>query len=393
MRISTHAQNENIGIITPSEAERTRMNQVADELHAELQSTGLLDDQVKAIDFLTTAGQELGSERTFAEIKVLIGGLATHSDFKVAVLETGALDESTLPPTPNAYRTPEDNPIMREDVLRAAILGLNGWNAFGYTSQQPGNVINDIVTLRSSKKPENTGKPAESPEREIALSAQSKLLGLHTEDASFNIAGGQFPDGRMLDQTYNMSPDVLSMYFLRNPREIPTTISAPDFHKLSDDTRATLMRPLFRNLTNPSQKENSEDNDFDALVPVLYGDETTPYIRANANGLVAAEELDDDTKRYAQQAIGELMQLLTESTVNIECKPGNLTIVHNKLALHGRAQYPSDMTDDETYGPKSRWQRRIVADYSASKTEPFEASPRIVDPNILRTRIGNLAIK
>ena len=272
------------------------------------------------------------------------------------------LDQVDIPATPTQYAHPETAKIRAFDMYRGLIFGLVDWRGYGYTSQQNGVIINDIVPLEGKKETEHH-------------SASQLELGLHTEDASYNFAG-MFPDAEL---DIDMSPNMLTLQYLRNPHHTPTTVSILDTAALSKDTRDTLATEQFQHFTNPAQ--GGKDNDANMPVPILYGTNGN-LIRLNC----ALTKPDAYTGKH-REALSELFDHLESRYLELPLTTGDLAIIDNRRVLHGRAAYKKDALP--RYDGMDRWQKRLVAATNADRIKQFESLPRIVDPKLL---LGKLAV-
>src|SRR5258708_23044625 len=111
---------------------------------------------------------------------------------------------------------------------------MDGWYGYGYIDQQNGLVHNNII-----------------PTAELAALSEQRgripyELGLHTEDAPFNLGEGQ-----------DASPDFVVLHNIRNPDRVPTLVAVPDWNELSPQTLDRLSEPWF---INPLNVSHGEDN-------------------------------------------------------------------------------------------------------------------------------------
>lgn len=368
---------KDVAVVIPDSAELDLLAEVSTNLYGRLQVDDLETDHAAAFDLYESVGRGLRDSDALPELSRLLADFATREAFKVLFISMHAHDLTNLPPTPEDYSGPERNPFMLSDGPRALLLGMAGVTAYGYTSQQPGNILNHVIGIKRFADVGGTSGNAKA------------ALDMHSEDASYNKVGAVLPDGTVLDDSYDASPDLLTLDFKRNPYNIPTTVSPIDTMQLSSANRAILKENLFLNLTNPSQ--GGEENDIDLPISVLYNGTTErPLVRANTSKLVVAPGISGVIRERAQAAIDEMVALMNSSAVALPAQPGDIVIVDNKLAAHGRAPYPDNMPEDAKYGGMSRWQRRVVAAYDPARIAHYSVKDRIIQPTLLGERIEQL---
>lgn len=364
MHIDRFSHLDDVVRITPSAEDVAVLTTTVEQLFDEIKDL----DQPAAFDRMQVVGDELRSK--VPELAELLQQIARHTSYKATVLSLPPPEADDLPPTPTAYRSTAENKLLKVGVYRGLVLGLAGWYGFGYTSQQPGNVINDVIAIKEMAG--LTGASANA----------AAELGLHTEDASYDLGGAIKSDGTILDASFDTSPDWLTLQFLRNPDRVPTFVAAPDFTQLSEKTYDLLHQPLYVNLTNPGQ--GGAENDSGLPVSVLYDgvNGSGPWLRANTANLLVAKGAAPE----AQAALDEFRNFLQGFAVDLPTDPGCIVLIDNRRVLHGRRDYT------QAKAPKwdgtDRWQQRVVAADNAARIQAFEASARIVDPQYMLNKIG-----
>ncbi len=323
-----------------SESESGDLAGIASEIYFSLRDV----PEDLALDALLKTGQQSGS--LFPKLRDALGELVTHESWKVMVMHGPPPIDTELGPTPVRYLKPKENPILKTDICRALILGMAGVYPYGYDSQQPGNIHNNVVAIKSFE-----GKKG------ISANAADRL-GLHNEDASYNLS------------EYNISPDWLTIQALRNPALVPSLVSLPNIGNLPTSTRRLLEEDFFVNHTNPGQ--GGDENNAQRPVSVLYGPDGQ-WIRLNTEQL----DMDKHSIRHAE-ALQTLVDMASEATIELDFLPGDIVINDNRRVLHGRARYLPHQAPK--YDGTDRWQRRVVAADESARIQQFEVEPRIVSP-------------
>ncbi|WP_204290725.1 TauD/TfdA family dioxygenase [Micromonospora gifhornensis] len=190
----------------------------------------------------------------------------------------------------------------------------------GYADEKHGRVVQDVAPIAGAEnQQENSG---------------SAYLELHTEN-------GFHP----------YKPDFLSLLCLRpdhdrSGRTLTGTVKRVH-PRLSKSCVATLRQPLFR-IQFSSSFAQLGSSGYSEPVAVLAGPVDDPELTADFH---AMEPMTDQ----ARQALDELEAVLTPSLDSVVLDTGNLLVVDNWRAVHGRSSFTArhDGTD--------RWLRRCFA--------------------------------
>lgn len=282
------------------------------------------------------------------EFADFMGRIASHHGAKVAIVDFSPVSVDNVRPTPLEHLQPGEQNLFAPDVFRGLTVGIANWYGYGYTTQQNEVLHNNIVQVRQLA--DVAGHSASAPHE----------LGLHVEDASYN--GG---DG------YDISPDFLTLHYLRNPNLVPTVVSIPEWEALSPETRNLLGQEWFYNRTNPAQ--GGEQNDQHHPVSIVYGPQDEPWIRLNTAKL--------DLEAYSpeqQAALAELRDHLESRRLDLALRAGQIAVIDNRRVLHGRPAFKPGQ--EPKYDGTDRWQRRLVVANDASRIQQHEARYRVVNP-------------
>lgn len=227
----------------------------------------------------------------------------------------------SLPDTPE--RT-EDEPEWQEvpvatlsQLMVMSVLG----RSISYSDEKNGRLVQDVCPRKGAEnRQENSG---------------SVQLALHTEDG-FHPA----------------PPHFVSLLCLRGDHDGAAAIVACGIGdvlaSLDAETIAALRRPEFRIRFSTSFVPDVSAQVLADPVPVLSGSAPSPDLRCDFNGTVA-------TTPRAQAALDHLEQVIQRSLKGLVMRPGDLIILDNRQAVHGRTGFTP------RYDGRDRWLRRSFA--------------------------------
>ncbi|WP_459547981.1 TauD/TfdA family dioxygenase [Nocardia sp. X0981] len=238
--------------------------------------------------------------------------------------------DDEIGPTPPDWRTaaewstdPERPGASLELDIAMLLLAAAAGEPFGWAGQQDGRLVNNIV-------------PAAGHELEQSGASSTTLLSPHTEDAF-----------------HPLRANLLVLGCLRNPDRVGTTISSVRRVELTGAQRDILSTP-----TVPILPDVSYGSDFDRAtavpVPTLWG---APREDGAAEALTlrfdpAYTPLDDAGPEY-RAAYRRLEQEFERVCVLAALEPGELLLVDNDVAVHGRVPFTP------RYDGTDRWLKRV----------------------------------
>lgn len=243
-----------------------------------------------------------------------------------------------LPLTPATPITPTTKDMVSEFVLLAAARRLG--QPVGYMPEHGGDLVQNLVPTRHGA------------DRQVSTSSKVDLM-FHTEAA--------FHPHR---------PRYLLLLCLRGNHEAVTTLSS--IHEvlplLPHRTVQVLSSPRFRTAVDESYLHGRQ-NALGAPMPVLSGDPDRPTMIFDADLMVGVDGEADD-------ALQTLSAAVQEHHTGLALEPGDLLVVDNDTAVHGRTAYTP------RFDGYDRWIQRAmaVADLSASAGER--------DGRVIVTRFG-----
>ncbi len=232
-----------------------------------------------------------------------------------------------LPPTPERPDAPTAKDLSTELVVLTVARRLG--QPVGYVPEHGGRLVQNIVPTQSDA------------DRQTSTSSRSNLM-FHTETA--------FHPHR---------PRYLLLLCLRgDPSAHTTSASVHDLmDHLPDDDVDLLFEPRFRTAVDVSFLAG-RPNELGPVRPVITGTRSEPTFVFDADLTVGVDTAAED-------ALVALRAAITEVQTSVALEPGDLLVVDNNLAVHGRSPFTPrfDGTD--------RWLQRsfVVADLAPSAGE------------------------
>jgi len=221
--------------------------------------------------------------------------------------------DDDLGPTPADGGRSQKTTFVSEAVL-GSIAQLFG-DIYSYATEKKGEIIHNIVPVANREhKRSNEGSLAD--------------FSFHTENAYFDFR-----------------PDYLLLFGLRadeGGKAATTAAYAKSaLELLSGPVVETLRRPLFR-IAAP---ESHGHRIWSKRTPIISGNGQHPEVRVNFNGTIGLTPA-------AAAALKEFEDALEAVTMKFVLQPGELLIIDNRKAVHGRTAFTP------TFGPKARWLQR-----------------------------------
>ncbi|MDT0329877.1 TauD/TfdA family dioxygenase [Nocardiopsis sp. DSM 44743] len=193
-------------------------------------------------------------------------------------------------------------------------------SVIGYRDEKEGRLVQDVFPrVGQERRQENSG---------------SVLLELHTEDG-------------FLDRP----PHYLSLICVRGDHDAVAATLACGIRRvlpsIPADVVAVLRRDRFQIAFSTSFTGGREDI-WSRPLAVLTGPIDDPHLTVDFHGMVG---LDGE----AQNALDRLRELFLENVVGAVLRPGQLMIVDNRVAVHGRTSF------EPRYDGTDRWLRRCFS--------------------------------
>jgi L-asparagine oxygenase len=250
-----------------------------------------------------------------------------------------------LPPTPSVHSGTVlvDHPTTGSLLLVAELLGA----LIGYAEEKKGDLVHEVHPVRGEEKRiENSGSVA---------------FDFHTENVH-----------------HPLRPDFLGLLCLRQDhagvaatRVASVREAAPH---LTPAQIEVLRRPEFRSFYPTSFTRGSTgERPMCAPHPVLFGPDDRLFLRYNSHNTQAG----DDEGRAALRALAEALEKVSHDIV---LAPGELVVVDNHIAAHGRSAFVA------RYDGSDRWLRRFYSARSVPRwAESMMPAPRVL-PSLAQIR-------
>lgn len=258
-----------------------------------------------------------------------------EADF--ALISHHMIRDHDLGDTPTVQKDPITTKTSLEYEMVVMLYGSILGSVFGWATQQEGNIVNDIIPMETFA------------DQQVGASSKVELA-WHTEDA--------YHPGRA---------DFICLFCLRNPTGAPTTVASIVDIRSQQDLPAALFEPCVRIAADDAQAAGAEAAGIDdwtesAVKPV-------PILSQNGVGLemcvdpaymsVASEE------EGVYDAVTGFCQTIDEHLTEVVLKPGDLLILNNHRAVHGRRPFKP------TYSGRDRWLKRVNVARDFESRRPF----------------------
>lgn len=319
--------------------------------------SNLIDQLAEQFDMVETT--EFAEECAIRAQELPIALRRFLYQFKTLQLHKGAaliqgyeIDETRIGPTPAHWDQPWRNAaVLREEIYQCLITSAVG-DLFGWVTQENGRFMRHIV-------------PIEKDANEQLGAGSAVDLVWHNEEA--------FHAKRATH---------LSLLCYRNEEGAGTTICSIDDVQLTESQERLLRKERFTIMPDkahmPEQNDSNQwklsDEQFALInshienppvISALYGTDWERFIQVDQAFMEVVDE-DPETK----QAIDGLYDLFDSHRANIVMQPGDLVVIDNDKAVHGRVKY------EPNYGPRQRWIRRVNATTDLRKTQDYRSNCR-----------------
>lgn len=242
------------------------------------------------------------------------------------VFDTQILDDTPLDFIP----VPDCEGVIFGKAASIAALAAVGQQAISYGSENEGELFVNLVVIPGDG---STSEKSKSPMRG------------HTDAASFP-PRGHVDTGR---PSIAPSPDFVCLVGLRNPENVPTTVMplSTILKRLSTQHVDELKIPQFDIQAQETfvrgTKRTLGESHIAQDVALLYDIDDQIGVR------FSHKRVSTDESDAAEEALTAFKAACPECGEDVIIRPGDLFLVSNRFALHGRAEVGDDV------GGKTRW--------------------------------------
>ncbi|MEU1116917.1 MULTISPECIES: TauD/TfdA family dioxygenase [unclassified Streptomyces] len=247
-----------------------------------------------------------------------LAGVRSRQGSAVTVVRRTRPDENTGP-TPSHWRLRGRTATAAHD-LWLAMVSLQVGDPVCWQTLQDGRLFNDVLPIAGQEQAQTGHSSANN-------------LDFHVEDA--------FDDDRC---------DVLALLCLRNQDLTATTVATADgLAEVSADDQELLRQPRFGILPDPEHlKAGGSVDPSPVWRPVLFGG-ARPYLRVDPAYTTTAP--GDHT---SARVFSRLCRRLEGALAPVRLKPGDLLLIDNYRAVHGREPF------QPRYDGTDRWLRKLT---------------------------------
>jgi L-asparagine oxygenase len=229
-----------------------------------------------------------------------------------------------LPPTPPSPDAPVDKDLSTELVLLTVARRLG--QPVGYVPEHGGRIVQNIVPT------------ATDADRQTSTSSRSNLM-FHTETAF-----------------HPFRPRYLLLLCLRGDSAAHTTLVSVHelMDRLPDDVVDIMFEPRFRTAVDASFL-GERINELGPARPLITGTRTEPTFIFDA-------DLTVGTDAEAEDVLVQVRDLIEAIKTSVVLEPGDLLVVDNNVAVHGRSPFTA------RFDGADRWLQRsfVVTDLAPS---------------------------
>jgi L-asparagine oxygenase len=301
-----------VAAVELTDAERSELVGVAEQLTAHVITDGRIDD-LRWLDAARDASALLPRTllTTLRRFRHDAG-----ADGILLLRNMPVVAHDPLPVTPTVKGSVERIPTIAAAVITTAMLQLG--EVIAFRNEKTGALVQNVVPVPGNESSQSN--------------AGSVLLELHIENA--------FHDNR---------PDYVGLICVREDSTGDAKLCTASIRRalplLSESTRTVLSEPRF--LTEPPPSFGVLDTVTPAHA-VLNGDREDPNVLVDFS---ATHPLDEEARR----AMSELREAFMANMSALALRVGDLAVVDNRLAVHGRTSFTP------AYDDADRWLHRVYA--------------------------------
>ncbi|KWS40884.1 TauD/TfdA family dioxygenase [Pseudomonas syringae] len=243
-------------------------------------------------------------------------------------------ETSALPDTPTDFcPVPDVEGTALARITAIGCLAAINSATVSYGSENGGDLFVNLVVF-----PPGRGQ--------FTVKSADKMSG-HTDGVTFPVRGHRDP----VNDRIAPSPDFVCLSALRNPKQVPTTVMPLDrlMECLSQEHIQALQKPQYI----IGSQLTFRDGMVDILGDELEVDDAQLLFSMNGSWWIrfshSTTQIADIGDKSAQEAMDALKKACADCAILVPLQPGDIALVNNRIALHGRSEPGSD------YGKQTRW--------------------------------------
>ena len=280
----------------------------------------------------------LFADSHFISEELALGIESSIQSQEPVIILRGAFETHTYPLTPTEFQVSDDKYWWSAANTANGIASKFGLKLCSYYSENNGELFVNLVANPNNKK------------------SQNAMRG-HTDAVAHRMP----QEVNILNES--PSPDYVMLIVLRNPNKVPTIVaSLSDIsERLSVSAMDELALPQF--IIRPQATFNIDRILYN--VPILF---LNPFSIRYSHGKVSYDPKGTNADKV-KNAISELNEAIITSSSEVVGHPGDIILVNNRTAIHGRKAPGSDSAGD------SRWLMRTYAIFKGQSTSHKEGVP------------------
>lgn len=241
---------------------------------------------------------------------------------------------SDLPDTPIDFRpVPDVEGTVLARITTIACLAAIDSVSVSYGSENEGDLFVNLVVL--------------PPGQGIFTDKSAGKMSGHTDGVAFPLRGYHDPENDRIAP----SPDFVCLSALRNPKPVPTTVMPLNslIARLSQEHIEELQKPQYI----IGSQLTFRDGMMSILGDELEVDDAKLLFPMNGNWWIrfshSTTQVAAIGQKSAQEAMDALKNACAECVIAVPLQPGDIALVNNRIALHGRSEVGQE------YGKQTRW--------------------------------------
>jgi hypothetical protein len=241
------------------------------------------------------------------------------------------VDDAALGPTPRRFDPPAQSPVAAALDFYLLLVAHALGEPFSWSNVQGGRPVHNVL-------------PVPGKEQEKAGTSSLSTLELHTEDAC-----------------HPARADYLMLFCLRNDDAVPTVYAPLSHADPGPEAVAQLERTDF---VMRSEPDHAASLGASRTTSVLFGSHEQPYLAFDGFYLSAPAQ-----NPAGRAALAQLTAGLEAAATDVVLQPGDLVIIDNYRAVHGRRPF------QPRYDGRDRWLKRVHVTRDLRRSRRWRPGP------------------